>query len=300
MPILLIHGGAGTIVDERRPAYRLGLDAALSAGWSAFAEGGDAVEAVLRAVVSMESNCDAFNAGIGGSPNRDGDVELDACVMRGRDGSAGAVAAVRTAPSAARLADKVRRETPHVLLVGPGADALVDTPIDPATLLTDHTRASWRAWRDGADATDAVAAPTGSATVGAVAIDAEGTLAAATSTGGVLGKWPGRVGDAPIPGAGTYADMDVAVSTTGKGEAFLRAVTAKALADRLAAGDDLSEVVHRALSDVRRMDGSGGIIVVLSDGRLAYGFDTPQMAVGWTDGTRRIAEVLDDGTVVVV
>jgi beta-aspartyl-peptidase (threonine type) len=220
--------------------------------------------------------------------------------MCGRDGSAGAVAAVRTAPSAARLADLVRRETPHVLLVGPGADALVRDPIDPSTLLTDHTRDAWRRWRDGADAADAVPVPTGSATVGAVAIDARGTLAAATSTGGVLGKWPGRVGDAPIPGAGTYADMDVAVSTTGKGEAFLRAVTAKALADRLAHGDDLTDVMHRALSDVRRMEGSGGLIVVSSDGRLAYGFDTTNMAVGWTDGRSTMAEVLEGGTVVVV
>lgn len=309
MPKLLIHGGAGTIAEARRPAYRAGLSAALAAGWSAFDEGADAVEAVLRAVAHMEANAEAFNAGVGGSPNRDGDVELDACVVRGEDGSAGAVAAVRTARSAVRLADRVRRTTPHVLLVGAGADALVDDPLDPAALLTPYTRDQWARWRAGREAEDAAPAaggsptPTGSATVGAVALDARGDLAAATSTGGVLGKWPGRVGDAPIVGAGTYADRAVAVSATGKGEAFLRAVTAKALADRLERGDDLAASLARALADVRRMGGSGGLIVATADGRLAHAFDTAHLAMGWTDGARTVADVLEGGdgpTVVVV
>jgi beta-aspartyl-peptidase (threonine type) len=298
MPKLLIHGGAGTIHEARRPAYRAGLRAALAAGWSAFDDGADAVEAVLRAVAAMEANAEAFNAGIGGSPNRDGDVELDACVVRGEDGSAGAVAAVRTARSAVRLADRVRRETPHVLLVAAGAEALVDDPLDPAELLTPYTRGQWARWRAGQDAVDAAPSgaaprPTGSATVGAVALDAAGDLAAATSTGGVLGKWPGRVGDAPIVGAGTYADRAVAVSATGKGEAFLRAVTAKALADRLERGSDLHSALERALTDVRRMDGSGGLIVATADGRLAYAFDTAHLAMGWTDGARTVADVLE-------
>ena len=135
--------------------------------------------------------------------------------------------------------------------------------------------------------------PTGSATVGAVALDAAGDLAAATSTGGVLGKWPGRVGDAPIVGAGTYADRAVAISATGKGEAFLRAVTAKALADRLERGGDLPAALERALADVRRMDGGGGLIVATADGRLAYAFDTAHLAMGWTDGVRTEADVLE-------
>ena len=296
MPKLLIHGGAGMIDEARRPAYRAGLRAALAAGWSAFDDGADAVEAVLRAVAAMEANAEAFNAGVGGSPNRDGDVELDACVVRGEDGSAGAVAAVRTARSAVLLADRVRRETPHVLIVGAGADALVDDPLDPADLLTPYTRDQWARWRAGRDA----AKPTGSATVGAVALDAAGDLAAATSTGGVLGKWPGRVGDAPIVGAGTYADRAVAVSATGKGEAFLRAVTAKALADRLERGSDLATALERALADVRRMEGSGGLIVATADGRLAYAFDTAHLAMGWTDGVRTVADVLEGAAVVVV
>jgi L-asparaginase / beta-aspartyl-peptidase len=208
---------------------------------------------------------------------------------------------VRTAPSAVRLADLVRRTTPHVLLVGAGADALVERPIDPESLLTPHTRAAWERWRSRrAEADAAPPPPTGSATVGAVAQDAAGDLAAATSTGGVLGKWPGRVGDAPIVGAGTYADRSVAISCTGRGEAFLRAVTAKALAERLAAGADLAMLVARALADVREFEGSGGLIVVTADGRLAYGFDTAQMAMGWTDGKTTVAEVLASAAVVVV
>jgi len=301
MPKLIVHGGAGTIAEARRPAYHRGLRAALAAGWAVLDAGGDAVEATLRAVETMESNEEAFNAGVGGSPNRDGEVELDAAVVRGADGSAGAVAAVRTAPSAVRLADVVRRTTPHVLLVGPGADALVERPIRPEHLLTPHSRAAWERWRSRRSEADAAPPPpTGSATVGAVARDAAGDLAAATSTGGVLGKWPGRVGDAPIVGAGTYADRAVAVSCTGRGEAFLRAVTAKALAERLAAGAGLGDALARALADVRGHGGSGGLIVATTDGRLAYGFDTAHLALGWTDGTTTVAEVLTEATVVVL
>lgn len=300
MAKLLVHGGAGTIADDRRPAYLRGLRAALDAGWAVLAAGGDAVEASLRAVETMEADAEAFNAGVGGSPNRDGEVELDAAVVDGRDGSAGAVAAVRTAPSAVRLADLVRRTTPHVLLVGAGADALVREPLDPAVLLTPHSRAAWTRWRARQEEADAAPPPVGSATVGAVALDDHGALAAATSTGGVLGKWPGRVGDAPIVGAGTYADAALAVSCTGRGEAFLRAVTAKALAERLAGGARLDASLRRALADVHAHGGEGGLIVVTGAGTLAYGFDTKQLAVGWTDGASIVADVLDDAGVTVV
>jgi beta-aspartyl-peptidase (threonine type) len=294
MTKLIIHGGAGTIAPERRPAYLRGLKGALDAGWAVLAGGGDAVAGVLAAVEAMERNREAFNAGVGGSPNRDGDVELDACVMRGSDGSAGAVAAVRSAPSAVRLADWVRTATPHVLLVGPGADAHVQAPIDPESLLTPHTRAAWERWRAGREREDATeSAPQGSATVGAVALDAQGDLAAATSTGGMLGKWPGRVGDAPIVGAGTYADHHLGVSTTGYGEAFLRAVTAKALAERFAAGGELPALMARALADVRALQGMGGIIALSAAGEVAHIFDTPNLAVAWTDGLQEEVAVLE-------
>jgi L-asparaginase / beta-aspartyl-peptidase len=298
MPKVLVHGGAGTIAEARHPAYERGLRAALAAGWAALDGGADAVEAALRCVETMEADPEAFNAGVGGSPNRDGEVELDAAIVRGRDGSAGAVAAVRTAPSAVRLADLVRRTSPHVLVVGAGADALVTEPLDPAALLTAATRAAWQRWRDQQPEADAV--PVGSATVGAVVLDAHGDLAAATSTGGVLGKWPGRVGDAPIVGAGTYADARVAISCTGRGEGFLRAVTAKGLADSLAAGVELEAALPRALAEVRAHGGYGGLIVATADGRLAWAFDTQHMAVGWTDGTTTTVAVATDAEVTVI
>jgi beta-aspartyl-peptidase (threonine type) len=296
MPKLILHGGAGTIQPERQATYRAGLQAALNAGWGVLAQGGGAMDACLRAVEVMEANPDAFNAGVGGSPNRDGQVELDACVMDGRDGSAGAVASVRNTPSAVRLADRVRTSTPHVLLVGVGAEALEPNPIDPQTLLTPYTRASWERWRAGQTSEDATPKqPTGSATVGAVALDAAGHVAAATSTGGMLGKWPGRVGDAPIVGAGTYADMRVGVSCTGKGEAFLRAVTAKALAERIAAGQALEPLLTRAIDEVHAFGGEGGLITITASGHIGYAFDTPQLAVAWRDDTEQAFDVLTGG-----
>jgi beta-aspartyl-peptidase (threonine type) len=274
-PAFILHGGAGTIREEDREAYTLGLIAARDAGFAVLAAGGDAVEAAITAVRTMEDNPDAFNAGTGGSPNARGEVECDAAVMAGADGSAGAVGAVKTARNPILLANKVRLATPHAFFVGAGAEALVDDPIDNRRLLTERTRRALRAWQQGAGK------PATSATVGAVVRDAQGHLAAATSTGGMLGKWPGRVGDTPMIGAGTYADRLVAVSCTGKGEAFIRAVTAKALAERLAAGAALQESVQRALEEVRGFGGSGGLISVTADGQLCVGFNSANMAYAW-------------------
>lgn len=284
-PALVLHGGAGTIREEDREAYTLGLIAARDAGFAVLAAGGDALEAALAAVRTMEDNPDAFNAGTGGSPNARGEVECDAAVMAGADGSAGAVGAVKTARNPVLLANKVRLETPHAFFVGAGAEALVDDPIGNQALLTERTRRAFEAWRQGAGN------PANSATVGAVVRDAQGHLAAATSTGGMLGKWPGRVGDTPIIGAGTYADHHIAVSCTGKGEAFIRAVTAKALAAWVAAGGDLGASVLRALEEVKGFGGSGGLISVTKDGRLCVGFNSANMAYAWKTEGREGATV---------
>lgn len=321
MATLILHGGAGRIDDERAPAYRRGLREALEAGWAALtladadlasADAGDgsdasgcagggaggrrgsrALAAVVAAVAAMEANPEAFNAGIGSALTRAGTVECDACLMDGRDGRAGAVAVVTRAASPIALARTVMERTPHVLLAGAGADALVETPIEPDHLVTPDARARLERWLERQLERGSDARPTGSATVGAVALDDAGALAAATSTGGVLGQWPGRVGDAPIPGAGTYADARVAVSCTGKGEAFLRAVSGKALAERLAAGVTLEAALQRALDDVRAMDGSGGLIVTLADGRLGWAFDTSHLALAWrSDGALAAARTL--------
>jgi L-asparaginase / beta-aspartyl-peptidase len=304
MSSLIIHGGAGRIEDARHDAYARGLRSALDEGWAVLSGGGTALDAVVRAVASMEADPHAFNAGVGSSLTRDGTVECDACLVDGRDGRSGAVAVVTRARSPIALARLVMERTPHVLIAGAGADALVEAPIDNAELTTAYSLSRLERWRErvgrraGGGARDRArgredddggasgddpdeALPQGSATVGAVALDDAGDLAAATSTGGLLGQWPGRIGDAAIPGAGTYADARVAVSTTGKGEAFLRAVTAKALAERLAAGGTLRAALRRALDDVHAMGGSGGLIVALADGRLGWAFDTSHLALAW-------------------
>lgn len=275
MVAIVIHGGAGRIAAEDREAYEAGLKRARDAGYGVLAGGGTAVAAVLAAVTTMEDDPLAFNAGTGGSPNRDGMVECDAAIMSA-DGTSGAVAAVTRARNPVLLADKVRLRSPHALIVGAGADALVEDPIDNAELLTPRTRSALERWREAARSQ-----PEGSATVGAVALDHEGMLAAATSTGGLLGKWPGRVGDAPLIGAGTYASQHVGVSCTGDGEAFIRAVTSKGLADRLKAGVALGAAVQLALDEVAAQGATGGLIVLTAEGLVASGFNTRDMAYAW-------------------
>ena len=299
MAILVIHGGAGTIAERYQAAYEAGLRTALAAGHAALngpqqAPDSRALAAVLAAVTSMESNAEAFNAGVGGALTRDGLVELDAGVMvsGARPGTrAGAVAGVTNTPNPVLLADRVRSATPHVLLIGTGAEALVERPVANEELKTAKSRASLERWLAG-NGNDleqpSQRYPGGSNTVGAVALDDEGNLAAATSTGGRTGQWSGRVGDAPIPGLGTYADESVAISCTGKGEAFMEAVSAARLAAALEAGGPLAEAMQRALDDVARMDGDGGFIVVTADGRLAVAYNSPAMAYGVaTDSTSR-------------
>lgn len=271
MAILVIHGGAGSILEQDEAAYTRGLAVAADAGYEVLTRGGTAVEAVLAAVASMEADPMAFNAGVGGALTRDGRAVLDACVMTS-DGRAGAVAAVGNSPHPVLLAERVRREGTHVLLVGAGAEALEDRPVENDRLITERSRAQLARWRERRQP------PVGSATVGAVAMTDDGKLAAATSTGGVVGQAPGRVGDAPIPGAGTYANARAALSCTGKGEAFLRAVTAKSVATALEAGTDVATALESALKDVARMDGSGGIIVIDREGEFGYAYTTAAMA----------------------
>lgn len=275
MIAIVIHGGAGKISPEDRAPYLAGLHRARDAGYQVLADGGTAIAAILAAVTTMEDDLDAFNAGTGGAPNRAGTVECDAAIMSA-DGTSGAVAAVTRAKNPVLLADKVRLASPHALIVGPGADALVEDPIDNARLLTPRMRVALEWWRENQQS-----GPKGSNTVGAVALDDRGRLAAATSTGGMLGKWPGRVGDAPLIGAGTYAARHVGISCTGDGEAFIRAVTSKGLADRLLAGVELGAAVQSALDEVAVQNATGGVIVLTADGHIASGFNARDMAYAW-------------------
>jgi beta-aspartyl-peptidase (threonine type) len=295
MYALAIHGGAGalppqTLSAEREAAFHDGLAQALGAAQAILEADGSALDAVEQAVAVLEDN-PLFNAGRGAVLAMDGTVELDASIMDGEQLRAGAVAAVRHVRNPVRLARRVLEDTPHVFLVGEGADrfaeqagvALVanDYFITPDRL-QQLEALRWRLKQAGAGARATTAAldepPFG--TVGAVARDGAGRLAAATSTGGMNGKRPGRVGDSPVIGAGCYADNDsCAVSTTGHGEWFLRTVQAYDIAARLRyGGASLATAVSASIDErLPRLGGSGGLIAVDRQGTLELRYNTPAM-----------------------
>jgi len=279
-PSLIVHGGAGGVSaeDPEGSGAVAGCLAAVRAGYDVLARGGSALDAAVQAVRVLEDD-PRFNAGTGSVLNRDGDVECDASVMSG-DGRAGAVACVRDVKNPVVLARLVMEQTPHVLLAGPGAEAFADahgvvrTP--PGALATEAMRARWQAARTGQ--------PNGGGTVGCVARDSAGRVAAATSTGGTLLKLPGRVGDSAVIGAGTYADDAAgAVSCTGAGEAFIKAAAALRAVEAMRAGRSPAEAAAEALLWARRHGGAGGVICVDRTGDLGHAFDTARMAHAWID-----------------
>lgn len=259
--------------EKYDPAYQVGINRAADAGFALIADGAGATAAVIEAVRVMESDAQAFNAGLGAALTVEGDAELDACVMAS-DGTAGAVTCVRNSRNPILLAEIVRTRTPHVLLAGPAAEELEEDPVPNTELYTPRNLealARWRELRGGPGGP-------GSNTVGAVALADDGTMAAATSTGGIVGQWSGRVGDTPLPGAGTYADARVAFSGTGKGEAFIRAVAGKSLAAALEYGVGLEQAARATLKAVRAAGGFGGLIAVTAAGEIAVAYDTEEMS----------------------
>ena len=279
MTTIVVHGGAGREVPEARAPRAAGLERAADAGWSILAAGGAALDAVVAAVVVLEDD-PHFNAGLGSVLTVEGDVEMDASVMRGEDLAAGAVAAVSGVANPIHLACAVLDEGREVLIVGEAARATAvrhKIPLcAPDTLVTAESR---RRWREGR--------PASGETVGAVACDAAGHVAAATSTGGVAGKRRGRVGDSAIIGAGTYADDRVgAGSATGPGEAIIRVCLVKSALDVLGRGDDPAWVAQRALAEMERRVGyAAGLILVDSDGRIGIAHTTEAMASAWRSDT---------------
>lgn len=298
---LLIHGGAGDweaseLTPEKQEPYLETLRAALRAGAAILGSGGPALEATEAAVVVLEDS-PLFNAGRGSVLNATGRVEADAAIMDGRTLGAGSVGAVAAVPNPIRLARAVLEYSPHVLLTGAGAldfaRARGLASADGETLITPERREQWVRVRDSAGLSldhDSQPArpgasgddPGATGTVGAVAIDRAGTLAAATSTGGMVNKAVGRVGDSPIIGAGTYARNGIcAVSATGQGEYFMRAVVAHDLAARLRyGGADLATAARAALDEVARLGGRGGLIALDGQGRAALPFNTRVMFRG--------------------
>jgi beta-aspartyl-peptidase (threonine type) len=271
VPALIVHGGAAPELRDREE-LRAGVQAAALAGWRVLAAQGRALEAVEAAVRVLEDH-PRFNAGRGSVLTEAGTVEMDASIMEGDHLECGAVAAVSRVANPVTLARHVLQERRHVLLVGDGAHAFaraVGVPeCDPASLVTDRQRARLAAHGHG--------------TVGAVALDRHGTAAAATSTGGMVGKRPGRVGDSALIGCGTYADSTLgAVSCTGSGEAIIRVVLARRALDYLKEADDPDYAAKVAIDLlVEEGRGEGGLILVDWRGRVGYAHSTPLMPVAW-------------------
>ncbi len=287
-PRLVVHGGAGVILRERltpgqEAEVRRALRAAVEAGLAPLERGGSALDAVEAAVRSLE-DCPLFNAGRGSVFTAEGRNEMDAAIVDGATLAMGAVAAVRRVRNPVALARLVMERSPHVLLSGEGAEAFAaDCGVgfeEPAYFRTD------RRWRELQEALAKRGAPPAGSlgTVGAVALDGRGHLAAATSTGGMTAKRYGRIGDSPVPGAGTYArDGLCAVSTTGHGEFFLRTVAAHELAALMRYRRlPLAAAARAVLGQIKALGGSGGLIALDARGSIAMPFTTPGMYRAWS------------------
>ena len=305
-PLLVIHGGAGVerngLSAQEERAARAALELALRRGHAALAAGKPALDAVVAAITVLEDDPN-FNAGRGAVFTHDGRNELDASIMDGASLKAGAVAGVHRVRNPITLARAVMERSPHVMMVGDGAEAFAReqgvTLVDPAYFRTEKR---WRQLQEAlkADAAGGQAALPAhrpgwkfTGTVGAVALDATGALAAGTSTGGMTDKRYGRVGDSPVIGAGTYANARCAVSGTGWGEFYLRTAAAHEVCARMAYLGESPERAGEAVIDqaIPKLGGDGGAIVLSADGRVGLPFNTEGMYRGWigADGVPHVA-----------
>jgi beta-aspartyl-peptidase (threonine type) len=292
--VLAIHGGAGVIARgslsaEKEAAYRAGLEAALSAGQKVLAGGGSSLDAVEATIRVLEDN-PLFNAGQGAVFTADGRNELDASIMDGATRRAGAVAGVTRTRNPISLARAVMEKSPHVLLARDGADQFsLEQGLPQADPAYFRTEERWRQLLDWRRDHAAKLDPTHShGTVGAVALDVHGHLAAGTSTGGMTGKRWGRVGDSPLIGAGTYAaDGNCAVSATGSGEYFIRASAARQVCDRIAwRGAAVQQAVRDTIADIGDIGGDGGLIALDGAGTIAFAMNSSGMYRGWVTSAK--------------
>lgn len=286
-PVVLVHGGAGDVPEARRPRHVEGCRLAARAGRDVLLAGGSALDAAVAAARVLEDDA-VFNAGTGACLDEHGDVAHDAAVMAGRGLRAGAVCALRGFKNPIDVARAALEDGRHVLYAADGAAAFarskgIEPLADPTQLVTDLAKAQLARRLQGA-------APAGWAggTIGAVAVDASGDVAAATSTGGTVGKRAGRVGDSPIVGAGTLADDRAgAISATGDGEGILRVGLAHLVAAALAGGASCADAAATSLATLEaRADARGGLIVVRPDGAWGAAWITRTMswAAAWAGG----------------
>lgn len=272
-PVIVVHGGAWFIPETHRDAFIDGCRRAALAGWAKLEAGASALDAAEAAVRVLEDD-PTFNAGRGSHFNRLGEVETDAIVMDGRTLTLGAVGAVRRVMNPVSLARLVMERSEHNFLVGRGAQTFARemgvSLCEPAAMMGTPGIEGW-------------SLPAAADTVGAVALDVDGNVAAADSTGGTAGKWPGRVGDSPLVGSGVYADnVSGAAAATGHGEMLMRVVISKTACDQLAAGKSAQQAadgVIRLLHE--RVGGYGGIILVDREGRVGLAHNTPNMSYAY-------------------
>jgi len=314
-PVLVIHGGAWAMPDDMVDAHIGGVNQALAAGWRVLERGGTALDAVEESVVIMEDD-ETFDAGRGSFLNRDGKVQLDALIMDGATLRAGGVGCVERLRNPVRAARKILSDSPHVYFVGEGAEqfaaehgiALCDNKdlIIPREVerLREYQAADAQRKSEKSDFSQDKITKTGNDlfapdpddmtishdTVGAIALDRDGNVAAATSTGGTLNKAPGRLGDSSLIGCGCYANNEsAAVSTTGWGEPIMKLVLAKWTADRISAGNLPEWSAQEAMNYLKqRLNGHGGIIVLNPQGHIGIAHNTPRMA--WAYKTVRKEE----------
>jgi L-asparaginase / beta-aspartyl-peptidase len=283
-PVLIVHGGAWAMPDNVVDAHLNGVRNAVNAGWNVLSRGGTALDAVEQAVVVMEDD-ETFDAGRGSFLNRDGKVQLDALIMDGGTLRAGGVGCVERLRNPIRAARKILSESPHVYFVAEGAERFAEEHGIPlcenADLVIPREVERLREFQAQAEEAPNLFAPAISHdTVGAVALDQNGNIAAATSTGGTLNKAPGRLGDSSLIGCGCYADnQTAAASLTGWGEPIMKLVLAKWAADRVASGSLPEWAAAEAIRHLEtRVNGHGGIILLDARGRYGIRHNTPRMA----------------------
>jgi beta-aspartyl-peptidase (threonine type) len=299
---LVVHGGAGVIersrmTPDKEREVRAGLDRALQAGEAVLRGGGSALDAVEAAVKVLEDDPN-FNAGRGSVFTFEGLNEMDASIMDGRSRAAGAVAGTSATKNPISLARAVMEKSPHVFLSGAGADRFSREQrleqAGPEWFATPERKRQLEAFKGGKVSALEVEYKYG--TVGAVAVDTKGHVAAATSTGGMTGKRWSRIGDSPVIGAGTYADdRACAVSATGTGEMFIRAAAAHEICARMRlAGESGKAAGDAVMAEVKTLGGSGGVIVVSPKGEMSWSFNTPGMYRGKADASGRMTALYGD------